>query len=188
MKKAFLITCLLLVLMFLLSLMTSADVYMWKDEEGNIHMTKHKPPEGAEIIKAIVHPTPTGTPNYHPYATPLKKKSDQKKRDDQMDDSSKPLPTSTPHLDDMGHGETWWRNHKSNLQKSLANKKNRIEEINDRLYYINEVAEYDNPKERNKLITEKEDLKKGLKEIEAELDDLEYSVQQAGGYPGWVRD
>ena len=53
---------LILVFMFLFTVMTFADVFMWKDETGKVHITQSPPPEGAELVKILNRTTPSPTP------------------------------------------------------------------------------------------------------------------------------
>jgi type IV secretory pathway VirB10-like protein len=197
MLKKFLISAAILaVLSLLVSLVTFADVYTWRDKDGKIHVTETKPPADAEIIKSIIHPTPTETPKGYIKPTPKPRvpqndqptpKPTQASEEDTSSDEDASL-TPTPLVDKDGHNEAWWRKKKQNLEQSLASSQNRLKEVENQLYYVNEEALYDNPKQREKLLNEKDSLEKKVAELNKELDDLEYTCRQAGGLPGWVRD
>ncbi|MFC1848780.1 DUF4124 domain-containing protein [candidate division CSSED10-310 bacterium] len=181
-----------------ISLLAFADVYMWKDEDGMVHITQTPPPAGAEIIKSVKEPTKTPTPtprgqfkhknkDYFEWRT-FKKATPKPtipgvNRNPILDRKESPSPT--PHVDEFGHDEQWWKEHKQKLEVSLDKAKKGLQHIKDELRSYHQGSR--RASQEKSLRNQKIKLEEKISQMETELEDLEYAVKKAGGLPGWVR-
>ncbi|MBN2383030.1 DUF4124 domain-containing protein [bacterium] len=202
-KKVIIATISLLITAFLVNLIAFADsdVYTWRDKDGKIHVTEAPPPEGAELIKAIIHPTPTPTTTpggYQGYlkSTQANEEAEADQGDTDEDDASQDNPdriegTPTPYVDSDGHDESWWRDKKRALESTIENGENRLQEISKELRRVNndeDLKSQEKRSERTRLLQEKDTITENIANAKQELEDLDYEVKRAGGLPGWVRD
>lgn len=186
----------LLLFFFIISsvLFVEANVYMWKDKAGNIHVTQTSPPKGAKLIKKILDATPTPV-NSKSKKTHIRKKKKKKNYIDIIKGHSKkltptPKPTvkniePTPIKDKFGHDAQWWKKHRITLEKDLQNAKSELTSVKNNLRSLNQG--HRRPNEVDNLRKKQTKLKNKIKQLENELEDLEISVVKSGGQPGWVR-
>jgi hypothetical protein len=165
-----------------------ANVYLWEEKDGKVHVTQTPPPTGAKLIKAIIDPTPTPTPL--PGTQPKAEPTSTVESAGSPENSSAAIPVTNPAkvVDKFGNDATWWRNHKNNLVKQIKDLEFEKEENSKKLRILGqEHREHLRDDRAESLRKRQTEIEHKLPLLKAELDDIGGAVVHAGGLPGWVR-
>lgn len=150
----------------------AAEVYWWRDEEGNIHYVDDLskiPPSARERFEKKSLPDS---------APPVRKESELER------DGSEVEGSIDVEVDNEGHTREWWQNRVTSLHQRLSETEEAIERVEEKIFRTTPEGQITELRSHQRRL---ERLQKERDRILEEIDDLAEEARRAGAPPGWIR-